>query len=742
MTKSLRQAPPPKVAPQSVSPLDNALRTVRKSWPLIVAAVIVSTASALLFSKMQTPVYEASALLQFEPDPPRPMSKDVDPIREWSSFLDNHEVFETQFKVITSSSVLSSVVRDLSLLADPHFIGPGGKPRPVEDVVAVLRSRVKVEAIRGTRLFTINYQDSDPKQARRICEAVGRTFIQQSGDKAHAAGSDAVNWLATQADSTKHELESNEDALQDFRRNNELPSTSFDEISKMVRLEMEHYDDALTQTRTKKQELLARNDGLEKMVESPESISASELLTNSFLSNLRVAYLQAVKDRDELLVVGKGENHPAVLAANLKIADTKRALSDEIKNVLAATRHDLDVIERQEQGEAQLYDTARKKAIELNLKEIEYHRLDRERVEDERLYDGLLEHLKNADLARMMNVNTVLMVDPPLEPKAPVLPKVPLNVAIGAAAGVVLGLLLTFLREQLDSSLRLPEDVEKQLGLVFLGLLPHLDQNNDSAPYGSRPLRRRRTEAAGGALELIVHNRPLSGIAEAARSIRTNLMFMNPDRPFRKLLVSSAAPAEGKTTVACSLAIAFAQGGQRVCIVDCDLRRPRLHRLFDRMGDMGVTNVLLGEATPQQVAKPTSIPNLWSVPAGPLPPNPADILHSERFRQFLDDLATRFDRVVVDSPPLAAVTDSAILSTIVDGTVFVVRGGKTSKHVSGQGVRVLRDVDAPVIGAVLNAVDLRQHEYAYYYRYYYYRSEEPKAAAPQTAPAPPAAPPN
>ncbi|HXX67892.1 MAG TPA: polysaccharide biosynthesis tyrosine autokinase, partial [Polyangiaceae bacterium] len=595
--------------------------------------------------------------------------------------------------------------------------------------------------VKGTRLFYVNYQDSDPTLARRICEAIGRTFIQQTGDKARSAGSEAVNWLATQADSTKHQLESNEDALQDFRRANELPSTSFDEISKMIRLEMQQYDEALTQTRTKKQELLARDQELEKMVENPESLSASELLTNTFLSNLRGVYMQAVKDRDELVALGKGENYPTVLAANQRIEDTKRALTDEIKNILGAVRHDLGVIERQEGGEAQLYEAARKKAIDLNLKELEYHRLDRERAEDEKLYGGLLEHLKNADLAQMMNVNTVLMVDPPLEPKAPVLPKVPLNVAIGALAGVVLGLLLTFVREQLDSSLRLPEDVEKQLGLVFLGLLPHLSQNNDSAPYGGRALRRRRTETPGGAVELIVHNRPLSGIAEAARSIRTNLMFMNPDRPFRKLLVSSAAPAEGKTTVACSLAIAFAQGGQRVCIVDCDLRRPRLHRIFNRAGDMGVTSVLLGEATAHQVAKLTQIENLWSVPAGPLPPNPADILHSDRFRQFLDDLAERFDRVVVDSPPLAAVTDSVILSTIVDGTVFVVRGGKTSKHVSGQGVRVLRDVDAPVIGAVLNAVDLRQQEYAYYYRYYYYRQEEPKVA-PQSAPAPPAAPPN
>src|SRR4029077_6223704 len=186
--------------------------------------------------------------------------------------------------------------------------------------------------------------------------------------------------------------------------------------------------------------------------------------------------------------------------------------------------------------------------------------------------------------------------------------------------------------------------------------------------------------AAAHHVELVVHEHPLSGIAEAARSIRTNLTFMNPDRPFRRLLVSSAAPMEGKTTVACSIAIALAQGGQRVCILDCDLRRPRIHRIFDRAGDAGVTNVILGEATVDEVAKSTMVQNLWAVPPGPFPPTPADMLHSERFRKFLDDLSDRFDRVVIDSPPIAAVTDSAVLSTLAEGTVFVVRAFKTSRQ--------------------------------------------------------------
>jgi capsular exopolysaccharide synthesis family protein len=211
-------------------------------------------------------------------------------------------------------------------------------------------------------------------------------------------------------------------------------------------------------------------------------------------------------------------------------------------------------------------------------------------------------------------------------------------------------------------------------------------------------------------------------------------MFMNPDRRHKTLLVTSAAPAEGKTTVACSIAVSMAQGGLRTLIIDCDLRRPRLHRIFDRVGDPGVTSVLVGEATFDEVAKPTLVDNLYSVPAGPVPPNPADMLHSERFRQFLADATERFDRVIIDSPPVVAVTDSAIIATLVDSCVLVIRAFKTSLAITRRGMRALRDVDAPLAGALLNAVDFKRYEYTYEYGHSYgygygAQNEEAQAAA-------------
>ncbi|MBV9945882.1 MAG: polysaccharide biosynthesis tyrosine autokinase [Myxococcales bacterium] len=478
---------------------------------------------------------------------------------------------------------------------------------------------------------------------------------------------------------------------------------------------------------------MARHEELSKIsAENPDEIPASELLADPFLLTLRGQYQTLVKDRAALLSEGKGDNHPLVKSLSERIDRTRAQLLGEVRNIQDGVERDLAVLQHQEAGEQALFEASRRRAVELNMKEIEYHRLDRTREENEKVFDLLTNKMKEADLARMMRVNNIRIVDPAEDPGGPIRPRVAVNVAVGALAGLILGLGLVWVRALLDTSVKSPDDVEEYLGVPFLGLLPAVEE---ATKLRVRPRRHSSLPppgngAAGHHVELVCHEHPLSGIAEAARSIRTNLMFMNPDRPYRRLLVSSAAPMEGKTTVACSIAVALAQGGQRVCIIDCDLRRPRIHRIFDRSGDAGVTNVIVGEATVDEVAKPTVVQNLWAIPAGPVPPRPADMLHSERFRRFLDDLSERFDRIVIDSPPVAAVTDSAILSTIADGTVFIVRAGKTSKHLARQGMRILRDVDARVAGAVLNAVNLSNREYGYYHYYYYKRDGyQPLAAA-------------
>lgn len=700
------------------------LRALRNNWLFAVVGVVLGGVVSLLYSKSITKIYSASALVEFVPDVVSPMGDKGDSARFWGMLVDNREYYETQYALFTSDLVLSRVVREKGLTQDPNFLHyKPEKPVPIEDATAALRARVKVVPVKASRLVTVTCEDSSPQMAAMLCEAVARAYVRQNHEKQAKGMTDAADWLSGQLEHFRTELEDTENKLHEFKKTNDLPSSSPEEVSRMVRLDMETYDRALAETRTQKQDYLARYSELSKVSpDNPDVLPASELLTNAFLSELRKQYQDAVRARRELLGEGKGANHPLVKKADETIAQTKSDLLEEVRNIQGSLARDLAVINRRESGHAGLYETSRREAVELNLKELEYHRLDRLRSQNEKLYATLLEQMKQADLARMMNVETVRVVDSPVVPKAHIRPNTPANVGAGLAVGLFLGLLFALLREQLDSSVKTPGDVETHLNMTFLGLLPSVDENGELAGQGrnrKRPLVARRQAPPNR--ELLVHERPLSAVAEAARSVRTNLLFMNPDRPPRSLLVTSAAPSEGKTTVACAIAISLAQGGQRTCIVDCDLRRPRLHRIFSEPGAPGVMNALIGEATLDEVALPTQVPNLFCVRSGPIPPNPADVLHSEKFHRFLQQLINKFDRVIIDSPPVAAVADAVVLSTLLDGAVFVVRAFKTSRVLAQQGVRSLLDVDANMVGVVLNAVDL-QREHGYY-QYYYYKRE-------------------
>ncbi len=716
------------------------LRAIVKNLPSIFAIIILMVGGSVVYTKSVAKIYEASCSIEFDPDTVRPLSMaSTNEAKFLNPFNDTREYYETQYSLMVSDRILLPVVRDLGLATDADFLGfKSDKPVPPEDVAAILRARVRVEPVKMSRLVVLKMEDTNPARVRRVLDAISRSYQAQNLDKTTSATADAVVWLTGQLDHYTRELEANENDIHEFKRKNDLPSSTLEEISRMVRMEMQHYDEALTKTRMRKAELSARHAEFSKIAaDSPDLIPASELLSNAFLGTLRMNYQTAVRERRELTAEGKGDNHPQVKKLDERLALSRTALLDEIKNIRGALGRDLAILHRQEAGEAQLYEGASKRAVELNLKELEFRRLDRNRAQNEKLHNVLLEQLKQADLTRMMNVNNIRIIDPPNEPHVPVRPRLSTNMLVGAAVGLTLGLLFVFVREQLDNSVKSPEDLERRLGVTFLGLLPRFDEKEGKggaySGYGryanytnysdGKKRARRVMPPRQLAPELIVHERPLSGIAEAARTVRTNLTFTSPDEPYRTLLVTSAAPGEGKTTVACSIAISLAQATLKVCIVDCDLRRPRLHRIFDRAGDAGLTNVLVGEATLEEVTRPTMIENLYCIPSGPMPPNPADMLHSAKFKKAISDLSQMFDRIVLDSPPLAAVTDAALISASVDATVFVIRAFSTSRALSKDGLRSLADVDANVVGAVLNAVDLRKNGYNYYERYSYYRRE-------------------
>ena len=710
-------------------------RTVLKYWATALATALVISVSMAFYTLGQTKIYESSSTVQFDPNPPRPLGGKFEAVVEMGAgtVWDTREYYETQYQIIRSMNVSTKVVRELGLNRDAAFIynvpqgAPVPKMEPVSEEIAAetLVGRLKVEPVKGSRLANIRLQDANPERAARILASVVDTYVAQNIETAIEATGSANDWLNEQMSKLKVDLEKSETVLHDYKKNHDLLAAAFDDKSNMLREQMEQLNKMLTDARAKSKEVQARRDQIAKVkLEDPTEMPATELLESELLRTLRTQYIEAKRDREALLRSGKGPNYDEVKAKEARMEESKLAILAEARNIQRALDRELATVRQHEAGLAGLLDQAKKEGTELNRLEMEFGRLRRDKENNEKLYALLLERTKESGLARMLNVNNVRVLDRPRVPRSPVRPNVPLNIGAGVLLGLLLGVGMAMGRAVLDRTIKTPGDVEQVLGVSFLGLIPELEPSKDAA---AKQKVRRRGRAPSPGRELIVHEMPTSGIAEASRSIRTNILFTAPDKPYKVMLITSAAMGEGKTTVACCIAIAMAQTGKRVVLVDCDLRRPRLHRIFQKPSDVGLTTALVDDAQEDQIEE-SEVPNLSVYVAGPHPPNPAELLQSERFKTVLKRLTTRFDYVILDSPPVLAVTDAAVLSTLVDGVVMVTRAFQTRKELAQHALRRLTDVGAHVAGVVLNAVNLTKDEYKYSYQYYrrggYYADEQ------------------
>jgi capsular exopolysaccharide synthesis family protein len=729
--------------PESRLDLASILQALRKYWPLSLAICLAVTLGVTFYTLGQPKIYAATATVMFDPAPPRPLGREVEAVADLggTDYWSNQEYYSTQLHVMKSKRVAVAVVQDLGLHRDPAFVSnapPGGEVVPGDidpDVAAgILLARTSVEPVKNTRLATLRYEDANPDRAQRIALAMVEVYIAKNVEDTQSSTSTAVDWLNEQVDKLKSSLDATEMDLYKFQLDKQILALDVGSQSNILRDEMMTVSTALTQARIRRVELDARTAALSKIAaDDAAKIPATELMRSEVLSKLRGSYMDARAEQETLLARGKGANHPDVKEATAKLETARSALLLEIENIKGSVAHDLAVVRRQEAGLSGLIESAKQQALDVNLLGIEYARLQRTKENNEKLYDVVLERAKQGDLTRMMQVNNIRVVEAPTLPREHVRPNVQTNVAGGFGVGVLLGIAAALGLFLMDRSVKSQADIEGRLGLNFLGVLPSVGGKSGKkgryGRYGRYGKYKGKPEPEGTPPELVIHHAPMSGTAEAARSIRTNIQFMSPDKPFRTLLVTSANPSEGKTTVACTLAIAMAQAGLRVCMVDCDLRRPRLHRIFGKSSDTGLSVALLEPETVTDELLSTEIPNLSVLAAGPIPPNPAELLQSDRFSKLLRDLQDRFDRVVIDSPPIGPVTDAAVLSTQVDGTVLVIRAGKASRDSVTEAKRALVTVGGRIVGAMLNFVDVggggyMGYRYSYYRKGGYYRREE------------------
>jgi capsular exopolysaccharide synthesis family protein len=391
----------------------------------------------------------------------------------------------------------------------------------------------------------------------------------------------------------------------------------------------------------------------------------------------------------------------------------QRRLNMEVSKAIASIKNEYESGLRRESLLRAAFEQQKTKAMEVQQRAIQYNILKREADTNKELYKTLLQRMKEVGVSATLNPSNIKVIDQAEVPTAPYKPNRQRNLVMALAVGLFLGIGLALFFEYFESTIKTPSDVEQIIRLPSFGIVPEISYKK----------RRGLDKGKAYPIELITFRHPRSMLSEAYRGIRASILLSFSERPPKTIVISSPSPAEGKTTTLVNTAIALSQIGAQVLIIDADMRKPKVHQIFDQGNGMGLSTFLSGNVKLGSVVKKTNIPNLSHISAGPVPPNPSELLGSKLFKEMLKSLAENFDQIIIDSPPVLGFTDSIVLSSSVDGVILVVLGGKTQKEALQQAKETLLQVNAKILGVVINRVNIQRYEYKdYYYRHQYYQS--------------------
>ncbi len=713
-----------------------ALDIYKRRWWIVTSAVVVTALGACWVFR-QPKTYRAEAVIEYDPTPPRPLGGSVDYVEDpVEAFWMSQEFYETQNRILSSQSVAERTVRRLGLHRDRTFPSSeprtGNEPRDISNTARFLRSRLTVEMVRSTRLANVRFEDTDPRRAAAVVNGVIESYVEKTvGDRMQSTLG-ALDWLSGQLGTVRQQLETSELALHDFKQTNNILSVSLEDRQNMVTNQLEGYTEALTSTRTQRIGIAARVAEL-RNANRTDPLEAHSVAIDEHpeVGSLRDAY-RTREAQCDALATRYGDQHPEMVACRRELDSIRDSMRRVIDGILRSAESTLREVQQVERGVTSALEQVNRLGLELNLREIEYQRLLRERETNARLYGTLLERTAETNLTRFLRVAMIRVVDEAEAPSLPFRPKKALVVGLSLLGGLALGLLLALVSRLLDRTITNAEELEA-LGLTLLGVIPEVQGPSKSQP-SPRPRRRRGAQVGGAQVGLTMMREPRSPFAESFRLVRTNLAFLAAGRKQRCTLVTSAAPGDGKTTVAVNLGAALAQNQLRVLLVDTDMRRPNVHRSLGIPNLRGVSSVLIGDASLDECIVETEVPGLSILTCGPHPPNPAELVDGEPFEAFLKEALSKFDRVILDSPPAGVVADATILAKYVDSAIIVARPGSTPRDLLRTSLGQLRAASDAVFGCVVNAVrsdDLAYGGSTYYYRtsgYYSPRPEEPGAA--------------
>lgn len=724
-----------------IDPMQLAKAIWRRKWSILSLAIAVSIVATLAAYSI-TPLYRAAATLLIEQKNANVVSIEQIYGIEGSG----SEYLKTQFEVLKSRGIAERVVRELELTGHPSF-DPRQQPEPLfnlsgiisslniskavpailpEDleqqqaqsekqifdaVVRNVMSRTTLTPVQGTQLVKVEVELADPHEAARIANALTTAYIEDQMEAKMDMSTTATSWMNGRLNELRETLKQSEGRLQAFREREKL--VDVDGVATISAAELSATSDRMISARTQRAEAESlyrqvqsmRSGGWEKLATVPAVLG--DPLIQQFKSDEAKA-----RAKFEELSKRYGARHPAMEAARSDLTAASASLKSQVEQVVAGIERNYQLAIANENALRSSVDANKTQIQNISRKEFQVRELQREVDANRALYETFMTRLKETSATEGLESANARIIEEAVPPTGPVSPKKGMIIGAVAMLALLLGAGLTALLEILNNTFKSTEEVENKLNLPVLGILPLIKGKE----------RKEIARLFGSSQD--------KSFAESIRTIRTGVVLSGMDDPHKILVVTSSIPGEGKSTVATNLAYALGQM-EKVLLIDADMRRPTLAKNFDfTIGTPGLANLIAGTAKLEECVK--QVDGIDMLSAGAVPPNPLELLSSARFEKAIEFLRSKYDRIVIDSPPTQAVSDALILGTMANALIYVVKSEATPVPLVQKGIGQLLQSNAPVTGVVLNQVDIKKaqkHGYSYggYYDYYGYSSDPQKA---------------
>jgi polysaccharide biosynthesis transport protein len=686
---------------------------VKHRW-LIVGTTLTALILAAVITLLMTPVYRSTASIQIDREAMNVTGNDGLQPQEGNS---GQEFYQTQYELLASRSLAERVVATLNLSGEPGFstdaspslIGTikalvlGEKPA-VENSVSIenqtsrvvdrLLKSLSVAPIRGSRVVKVNIDHTNPELAQKVANGYAEVFIADNLDRRYDASSYARKFLEERIQQLKVRLEDSERQLVKYAEEQGL--INLDDNKTLAGTDLEAINVKLSEARNERLKL----ELLWQQAQQTSGLGLQQILDSDAIKANRKLRTELAAEYQQKLGIFKPA-FPAMIQLRNQIKELDRQVESEVQSIKDSIQSQYEAAKGQEEDLLNQLEQTKTEVVDQRGRTIQYNILKREVDTNRTLYDGLLQRYKEIGVSGAVGTNNISIVDRATLPEKPRTPNLTLNLALALVAGLLSGLLTALGLDYLDDTFKSPEDIEQQLGLSVIGIVPK--------PRPGMSIDEEMFE-------------PRSGAAEAIRSLRTGLQFATSDGLPRTMVVTSSKPSEGKTTTTIALAKSLADLGMNVLLIDGDLRNASIHKRVRCGNELGLSNYLTGSKMPEEVVQDIGINRLVVMTSGPLPPNPAELLAGPKMLSLLALGAESFDIVLIDGPPVMGLADAPLLASIAQTTMLVVAANETRRSVVKVAVRRLRFAKANIIGALLSKFDASQTGYGYGYGDYEYHS--------------------